>query len=191
LFISFAGPVPPYVVVGAALAVVVVAYEAPAVVAGVAEAFAVVGLGALAVVAAGGVLDRSVVVVVAVAVAEPAPASVAVAVYVTVQLVLVDAVVAGADSAQPVLAGGAFDRLAVAVAPVYVTVQLALVDGAFAQPVPVVSASVQSVVFRVSVAQAASDVQTVADRPDRFASDAQPVGVQSVSGGLPVARLTA
>ncbi|MGC8602594.1 MAG: hypothetical protein ACP5VS_02760, partial [Desulfomonilaceae bacterium] len=46
LFISFAGLAPPCVVVGAALADVVVAYETPAVVVGVVEEFAVFGRGA-------------------------------------------------------------------------------------------------------------------------------------------------
>ncbi len=52
--------------------------------------------------------------------------------------------------------------------------------------------SARSAVFGDPSAQAASDVQAVADLPARSAFDglAQDVGVQSVSGGLPCARLT-
>lgn len=219
MVISFADLAPPYVAVDAALAagVVVVAYEAPAVVAGVVEEFAVVGHGATVVadadsaeiVLAGAAFDRPV--------SAPAyvpaqlvldvsssvrPAVAVVHVCASVQPVLVGAGVAVVEPAlvavvspdvefeQLVLAGGAFDRYAVA--PVYVSAQPVPVDGVFDQPVPAVVSATARFAFADGVFdQFASDAQAAADATDRSAFDGLAPGVSgpSVSEGLPGAHL--
>jgi len=151
------------VVVPAALGAAVVAEAAhgvvvPAALGAAAAVVAEPAHAAGAVVAADGVLDQPVLVDAGAVFAEPALAPLA-----AVDVGFAELLVDGALGRIPSAVGGVLDR------PVLVDADVARLDR-------VVSSTVQPAVFRVSAAQAASDVQAV--------------GVQQVFGGLPVARVT-